>query len=183
MTGLLEGAVLDRITGASVVAKRGLVFGLSIANATGASVASDDTTSVKEFIVGVSAKLPIYETVITVTEATIAMAAMVNFVATDMPAFLVAALAIVVAPEAADAPVEMAAWTAIDCREESIVKGCTMLTISVDLMVRSNYVAIIAIYRMRLKVETIVSLGYGTLYRYTGAAFQDGRSGHQWMTL
>jgi hypothetical protein len=115
MAGLLEGAVLNRIVGLSVVAERGLVFGLPIGNAIGANVASEDTTSVKLFLVGVSPKLPAYETVITVTEATIAMAARVNFVATDM-LFLppVAAVAIVLAPLAAEAPVEMAALTAID---------------------------------------------------------------------
>jgi hypothetical protein len=113
--GLLEGAVLNRIVGPSVVAERGLVFGLPIVNATGANVASKDTTSIAEFLVGVSSKLPTYETVIIVTEATIAMAARVNFVATDMLFFPpVAAVAIVMAPLVAEVPVEMAALTAID---------------------------------------------------------------------
>jgi hypothetical protein len=52
--------------------------------------------------------------VITAAEATIAIAAIVTLDATDMHFFSVAAVAIVPAPVAADAPLEMAAWTAID---------------------------------------------------------------------
>jgi hypothetical protein len=123
---LLEGAVLNRIVGPLVVAKAGLVLGVSGVNATGAELGSDVAPFLKEFLVrpnGMSSELPM----ITATEATIAMAAMVTFFVTDMIVFPAAAVAIVVAPLAVEAPVERAAWTAIDWRTESI----TMLTISV----------------------------------------------------
>jgi uncharacterized protein YwlG (UPF0340 family) len=103
--------------GPSAVAKTGLVFGLSRVNVTGAKVGSDDSTSIKKFISGpfsVSPELPIHKTVIRAAQATIATAATVTFLATDMQVFPVAAVAIVPAPVAADAPVKMAAWTAID---------------------------------------------------------------------
>jgi hypothetical protein len=115
---LSEGATEDgRLVGAALNRIVGLVFGLSRVNATGAEVGSDDSTSIKKRLtepLGMSAKLSIHKTVITAAEATIATAAMVTFLATDMPFFPLAALAIVPAPVAADAPVEMAAWTAID---------------------------------------------------------------------
>jgi hypothetical protein len=126
LAGLLEGAVLDRIVGPSVVAKTGLVLGVSGVNATGAELGSDVAPFLKKFLVGpngMSPELPM----ITATEATIAMAAMITFFVTEIVVFPAAAVAIVLAPLAVEAPVERAAWTAIDWRAESI----TMLTISV----------------------------------------------------
>jgi hypothetical protein len=111
---LLEGAVLNRIVGPLVVAKRGLVFGLPIVNATGANVASDDTTSIKEFPVGVvSIELITMDITVMTAAARIATTAIAALVATDMHFFPVAAAAIVLAPLAVEAPVKMAAWTAI----------------------------------------------------------------------
>jgi hypothetical protein len=110
-------AVLDRIMGPSAVPKTGLVFGLSIVSATGEKGGSDDSRSIRKRLtepVGASPEPPVDITVMTAAEATIAIAAIVILVATDMHFFPVAAVAIVPAPEAADAPVEMAAWTAID---------------------------------------------------------------------
>jgi hypothetical protein len=94
LAGLLEGAVLDRI----------MVF------STGANVVSFNTISI---LVEPNRVFPEFPT-ITAAEATIATAAMVTIVATDIAAFPVAAIAIAVAPVEADAPVETAAWTAID---------------------------------------------------------------------
>jgi hypothetical protein len=126
MAGLPEGAVLDRIVGPSVVAKTGLVLGLSRVKPTGAELGSDDTPFPKEFLFGPNGVTPELPT-ITATDATKATAVMATFVVTAMIVFPAAAVAIVVAPLPVEAPVEMAAWTAIDCRAESI----TMLTVSV----------------------------------------------------
>jgi hypothetical protein len=103
--------------GLSAVPKVGLVSGLSMINATGEKGWSDDSTSIKKRLtepLGASPELPLYRTVMTAAEATIAMAAIVTLVATDMHFFPVAAVAIVLAPPAADAPVATVAWTAID---------------------------------------------------------------------
>jgi hypothetical protein len=114
LAGLLEGAVLNKIVGPSVVAKRGLVFGLSIVTATGANVASDDTTSIKEFLVGVvSLELINMDITVMTAAARIATTAIAALAATDMHFFSAAAAAIFLAPLAAEAPVKMAAWTAI----------------------------------------------------------------------
>jgi hypothetical protein len=94
--------------GTSVVAKTGLVLGISRVNATGAELGSVVTPFLKEFLVGpngMTSELPM----ITAIEATIAMAAMVTFVVTDMMVFPAAAVAIVLAPLAVEAPVERAA--------------------------------------------------------------------------
>jgi hypothetical protein len=115
--GRLVGAALDRLMGPSAVPKTGIVFGLSIVNAAGAKVGSDDTTSTtKRFTgtLGMSPELPMNKTVITAAETTIAMAAIVTLVAIDISFFPVAAVAIVPAPVAADVPLLAAAWTAID---------------------------------------------------------------------
>jgi hypothetical protein len=115
--GRLVGATLGRIMGPSAVPKTELVFGPSRVNATGAEVGSDDSTSIKKRLtepLGMSPELPIYITVITAADATIATAAIVTLVAIDMAVFPVAAVAIVPAPVAADVPVLAAAWTAID---------------------------------------------------------------------
>jgi hypothetical protein len=98
------------------VPKIGLVFGLSIINATGEKGGPDDSTSSKKRLtepLGVSPEL-LYKTVMTAAKATIATAAKVTLVAIDMHFFPVAAVAIVPAPVAADAPVAIVAWTAID---------------------------------------------------------------------
>lgn len=103
--------------GPSAAPKTGLVFGLLIVNATGERRGSDDSTSIKKRLtepIGVSPELPVHKTVMTAADATIAIAVIVTFVATDMHVFPVAAVAIVPAPVAADAPVEMAALIAID---------------------------------------------------------------------
>jgi hypothetical protein len=73
-------------------------------------------------------------------DANIATTAIVSLVATDRALFPVA---MVLAPLAVEAPVEMAAWTAIDSRADFIFIGCTMVAsstvwycmFSVDLMV------------------------------------------------
>jgi hypothetical protein len=66
--------------------------------------------------------------VITAAEATIATAAIVTLFTTEyMAAFPVAAVAIVAAPAAADAPVKMDARTAIDSTAELRLNRCTML--------------------------------------------------------
>jgi hypothetical protein len=66
--------------------------------------------------------------VITAAEATIATAAIVTFFTPEyMAAFPVAAVAIVAAPAAADAPVKTAAWAAIDSIVELRLKSWTML--------------------------------------------------------
>jgi hypothetical protein len=106
------GATIDRIFGPSAVPKTGLAF--SRVNEKGAKVKSEDATFTKKRLTlprGVSPELPIRKTVITAARAKIATAAMV---ATDMQVFPVAADAIFTAPVVADAPVTMAAWTAID---------------------------------------------------------------------
>jgi hypothetical protein len=75
----------------------------------------------------VSPELPIYRTVITAAEATIATIAIVIFFTTEYTAaFPVAAVAIVAAPAAADAPVKMDARTAIDSTAELRLKSWTM---------------------------------------------------------
>jgi hypothetical protein len=96
------------------VSKIGCVFGLSIVDATGSTVGFDVSTSIRERLAEPNRVLPIEKTVITAAEATIAMATIVALVANDMHFFLVAAVAIVLAPVAVEAPVEMVAWTAID---------------------------------------------------------------------
>jgi hypothetical protein len=110
--GLLLRTALDRIMGPSAVPKTGFVFGLSIINATGSKVGSDDSTSIKKRLtepLGVFPELPLHKTVMTAAEATIAMAAIVALVAIVVHFFSVAAVAIVLAPLAVEAPVEMAA--------------------------------------------------------------------------
>jgi hypothetical protein len=81
-------------------------------------VGSDDSTSTRKRLTEpnrVPPELPKIDiTVTTAAEATIAMAVIATLVATDMHFFPVAAVAIVPAPVEADAPIETAAWTAID---------------------------------------------------------------------
>jgi hypothetical protein len=62
---------------------------------------------------GVPPELPIDKTVIMAATAAITAAAIKALVAVDMQGFPVAAIAIFLAPLAADAPVKMDAWTAI----------------------------------------------------------------------
>jgi hypothetical protein len=98
--------------GPSAVPKAEVVFGLSIINATGSKVGLDDSASIKKRLsepLGVFPELPLQKTVMTAAEATIAMAAIVTLVAIDIHFFSLAAVAIVPAPVAADAPVAMAA--------------------------------------------------------------------------
>jgi hypothetical protein len=100
--------VLDR--------KTGLSFRFSRAKATGPKVGLDDSRSIKKRLtelLDVSPEPPIHETVIMAAEATIAIAAKVTLVMIDVHLFPVAAVAIVPAPFAADAPVAIAALTAI----------------------------------------------------------------------
>jgi hypothetical protein len=83
--GRLVGAALGRIMGPS-------------ADATGAKVGSDDSTSIKIRLtepLDVSPDLPMYKKLRTAAEATIAMAAIITLVATDMAVFSAAAVAIV----------------------------------------------------------------------------------------
>jgi hypothetical protein len=61
----------------------------------------------------VGPELSVSKTVITAAKLTIAMAAIATLVATDMQGFPPAAIAVCLAPVAADAPVKRAAWTAI----------------------------------------------------------------------
>jgi hypothetical protein len=102
------------------VANPGLVFGLSRVNTTGAELGSDvldDCMSIHERLMAplaMSAELPINITVMTAADANKATTAIVSLIAIDMHLFPVVAVAIVPAPVAADAPVEIAAWTAID---------------------------------------------------------------------
>jgi hypothetical protein len=104
--------VLGRIREPSAVAKTGLLLGFSRVNATGPKVGLDESTSIKirlTKLLDVPPEPPIYKTVITAAEATIATAAKVTLVAIDMHFLSVAAVAIVPAPVAADAPVTIAA--------------------------------------------------------------------------
>ncbi len=102
------------------MANPGLVFGLSRVNATGAELGSDvldDSMSINKRLtdpLAMSAELPINITVMTAADANKATTAIVSLIAIDIHLFPVVAVAIVPAPVAADAPVEIAAWTAID---------------------------------------------------------------------
>jgi hypothetical protein len=143
--------VFGRIIGPSAVANPGLVFGLSRVNATGAelgSVVLDDSMSVSKRLKdphAMSTELPVNITVMTAADANIATTAIVSLVATDMVFLSVAAVAMVLAPLAVEAPVKRAAWTAIASTRADFVHadfiliGCTMVgclqyAFSVDLM-------------------------------------------------
>jgi hypothetical protein len=107
-------------------------------------VDSGCATSIEKRLVGsldasqedISQELSIRKTVMTAAEAKIATAAMA---ATDKQDFPVVAVAIFTAPVEADAPVKMAAWTAMDWRVEFNLNPFffpwTILTISVYFMV------------------------------------------------
>jgi hypothetical protein len=137
--GRLVGAVLDRIMWPWGV------LGLSRVNETGARVGSDATTSKKSLIgsLGMSPELPRDKTVIMAATAAIAVVAIKALVQVDMQGLPAAAIAIFLAPVAADAPIKMDAWTAIVWRAESYLESCPMLKISVDLMVRIIVVPLI----------------------------------------
>jgi hypothetical protein len=75
----------------------------------------------------VSVVLPIDITVITAANKAIVAAAIKAFVAAVMQGFPEAAIAIALAPLAADAPVKIDAWTAIDGRAELSFESCPML--------------------------------------------------------
>jgi hypothetical protein len=97
------------------------------------------TLSKKPLIIprGVSPVLPIYTTVRTATAAAIVAMAIKALVAADKQGFPTAAIAIVLAPLAADALVEVDACSSIDGRAGlSFNSCCPMFTISVDLTVR-----------------------------------------------
>ena len=102
------------------MANPGLVFGLSRVNATGAELGSDvldDSMSINKRLtdpLAMSDELPINMTVMTAADANKATTAIVSLIAIDIHLFPVVAVAIVPAPVAADAPVEIAAWTSID---------------------------------------------------------------------
>jgi hypothetical protein len=103
LVGLLEGGVLCRIVGPSV-----------LVNERGVKLDSASVVLIEERFarsLDVSQELSTSKTVITAAAAKIATAAMV---ATEKQVFPLAALAIFTAPVLADAPVTMAAWTAID---------------------------------------------------------------------
>jgi hypothetical protein len=109
-------------------------LGLSRVNATGAELGSDelddDSMSINKRLtepLAMSTELAMHKTVMTDVDANIATTAIVSLVATESAVLPVAAVAMVLAPLAVEAPVERAAWTAIDSRAELILLACTMV--------------------------------------------------------
>jgi hypothetical protein len=145
--GGLEGPIVPPRLGFAFDGITGLVLGLSMICLLGLSLvfatffatwsknsASDGTTSIKKFRRALLVELPMDITVSMAAKPTMAATAIAALFASDMPFFTVAAAAIFLAPAAVEAPVKMAACTAIGWRAVFVLKLCTMVTISVDLI-------------------------------------------------
>jgi hypothetical protein len=127
------GFPLDGITGLALGLSIICLLGLSLVFATWSNAVSDGTTSIestsiKKFRCGVLVELPM--DIITVSMAakpTMAATAIAALFASDIPFFTVAAAAIFLAPAAVEAPVKMAACTAMGWRAAFVLKTCTIL--------------------------------------------------------
>jgi hypothetical protein len=136
------GRLVSVLEGPSTGANSRLVLGFSRVSATGVELGSDelddDSMSINKRLtepLAISTELTMHMTVITDVDANIATTAIVSLVATERAVFAVAAFAMVLAPLKVEAPVERAAWTAIDSKADFILLDCTMVASSLVMYV------------------------------------------------
>jgi hypothetical protein len=112
--GRLMGAALDRIMG--------VVLGVIESGANPPTLNNSVVVPLD-----ISSVLSINKTVVKAAKAKIAPAKIKALVTADMQGFPAAAIAILLAPLAADPPIKIDAWTAIGCIAELTFESCPML--------------------------------------------------------